>query len=241
MNPVSRRRASLWTGIIAVLALSSLVAGCAPSESTPGGASQIAASVSPIPASVSPIPVSVSPSPASVSPSPASVSPTASAAPSVRPTASASPTPGQPSVAADARPPAPDGLELLVERGVPGAGDTLATRYTVSWTVPLASGTTVRVFGITACPNEPVAGGVPCVTRSTPLPARIRNRLASGPAAAGSVSWTWPEADVDGPVLAWDGTNEYFAFVARAVNAAGSSRFVVVQSATACRPADCMS
>ncbi len=60
-----------------------------------------------------------------------------------------------------------------------------------------------------------------------------------GPAEQGSVSGEWPEADVDGAVLAVvDGTS-YFAFVVRGVNAAGRSSFEVVRSTVACT--DCMS
>jgi hypothetical protein len=95
------------------------------------------------------------------------------------------------------------------------------------------------VIGITTCPNEPTPDGVPCVTRRTPLPAKIRTLIAKGPAESGSISWDWPEADVDGPVLAYADGVSYYAFVVRAANAAGRSPFVVVRSTVAC--SDCMS
>jgi hypothetical protein len=128
-----------------------------------------------------------------------------------------------------------------VERGIEGEDGRLATRYTVSWRSPLDPDTIIRVVGITSCPVPPPATGErTCVTDDTPLPAKIRLPITTGPASNGSVSWLWPYQDVDGPVLAYVDGVSYVAYVVRAVNAAGGSRFVVVTSTVIC-PDSCMS
>ncbi len=104
---------------------------------------------------------------------------------------------------------------------------------------PLAPGTTISVYGVTTCPAKRTSSNRPCVTDSTRLPARIRELIVMGPAMDGSVSWDWPAADVDGPVLVVADGTSYYAFVMRAVNDAGRSPFVVVRSTVAC--SDCMS
>ncbi len=222
--PCFRWPATALVGAALVIATvtSACSAGGSPSTSLPASPSSVSATPSPV-ASMAP---SEPPATPVVTESPAATEPPMTEPPATAPAATEPPA-------------APDGLDYNVDPGVTGEGGLVMTRYTVSWTMPLDPGTSIRVFGITTCPNKPTADNPPCVTDRTPLPAKIRTLIAKGPAEPGSVSWEWPEADVDGPVLASvDGTS-YFAFVVRAVNAAGSSPFVVVRSAVACT--DCMS
>ena len=232
MHHVPRLR--MPAGILAVNALavvaftSACTAGPAPSGSmaspTADGSEAATATV----AAATPAPTAT-PAPPATEPAPA---------PTVTPSVTESP--GSPATPVTA-PAAAAGLAWSVEHEVATEDGNVVNRYTVTWTRPLDPGTMVQVFGITACPNEPTPDGIACVTRGTPLPARIRTRLASAAAEAGSASWDWPNLDADGPFIAWDGKDAYFALVVRAVNAAGASRFVVVHSVFACDPQDCMS
>ena len=216
--------ALVGAALVIATVTSACSAGASPSASSPASPSGVAATPSQA---------------ASMAPSEPLATP--SVTPSVTPAATASPTVTEPPTTAPATEPpaAPGGLDYNVEPDVAGEGGLVMTRYTISWTTPLDPGTTIRVFGITTCPSKPTPDNPPCVTDRTPLPAKIRTLIAKGPAAPGSVSWEWPQADVDGPVLAYADGTSYFAFVVRAVNAAGSSPFVVVLSTDACT--DCMS
>lgn len=185
-------------------------------------------------------------------------SPTASTAPTLAPTLAPTQAPSEPpateppavdsptpapsatSATVSLPPPAPTGLDYGIERGLDGEGGLVMTRYTVSWSAPLDPGTSISVFGVITCPVKRSPDNLPCVTESTRLPARIRELIVMGPASDGSISWDWPEADVDGPVLAvGPGGTSYYAFVVRAINDAGRSPFVVLRSTVAC--SDCMS
>ncbi len=135
-------------------------------------------------------------------------------------------------------PPAPTGVALAQEDG-PDASGLVVRQYTISWEAPLTSGVTIRIYGVTKCLNPPTSTGVPCVVDGMKLPASARTVVGRGPAEEGAASWRWPMAEVDGPVLAWDGEQSYYAFVVAAVNDAGRSPFVVVRSAVSC--SDCMS
>ncbi len=180
--------------------------------------------------------------PASASPSFShAVEPTVeSASPSTTGSASASQpaTPGASLEAATVPPPAPSGVTLDESEGTDATG-LVVQRFTVTWSAPLTPGVTIRVYGITRCLNPPTSTGVPCVTDGMKLPASARTVLARAHAVDGTASWSWPLADVDGPVLAWDGKRSYYAFVIAGSNDAGRSPFVVMRSAIAC--SDCMS
>jgi hypothetical protein len=164
------------------------------------------------------------------------------------PAATSRPSPttaGSPAVVVTAPPPAPSGppaapTGVTLDRGEgTDASGLVVQRFTVRWDAPLTPGVTIRVFGVTRCLNKPTTTGVPCVVDSMKVPAAARTLLGHGPSSDGAVSWTWPLADVDGPVLAWDGKRSYYAFVVTAANDAGRSPFVVAESAVAC--SDCAS
>jgi hypothetical protein len=154
-------------------------------------------------------------------------------------------TAGSPAAVVTAPPPAPSGppaapTGVTLDKGEgTDASGLVVQRFTVRWDAPLTPSVTIRVFGVTRCLNKPTSTGVPCVVDGMRVPAGARTLLAHGPSSAGVVSWTWPLADVDGPVLAWDGRRLYYAFVVTAANDVGRSPFVVAESAVAC--SDCMS
>lgn len=230
-HPVSQRLAA---GVSAIT-IAAITAAC-----SAGPASQPPVSVVPTSTATAADAGVATPAPS------ATATPAPSATTSPAPTASAtaaSETPVATITAPTEAPPVPAGLVLAIDHGATADDGTPVRRYTVTWTRPLEPGATVRVFGITTCPNPPTPDGVPCVTADTRLPAKIRTRLASSPAESGSASWDWPDIDADGPFVGYDGATVYFAVVLRAVNAAGASRFVVLQSATSCRPdlGGCMS
>ena len=165
-----------------------------------------------------------------------SPSPTSPSSSSVAPSPTAEMTTESPDVAAGP-PPAPSAVTLDTEEAIDDSG-LVVRRFTVRWEAPLTPGVTVRVYGVTKCLNQPTDGDVPCVVDGMKLPSSTRTVVARGPATDGTASWTWPLADVDGPVLAWDGKHSYYAFRIAASNTAGRSPFVVVESAMTC--VDCM-
>ena len=105
---------------------------------------------------------------------------------------------------------------------------------TISWTGPVTAGTTIRVYGITACLNPPGTDNVPCVGTDTLLPASALTLVASAPAAQGRVSWTWPSWGNIGQALAVHGSDTYYAFVVGAYTAAGHSKLMIAATAGAC-------
>ena len=63
---------------------------------------------------------------------------------------------------------------------------------TVTWKEANPNGVTIRVYGVTACIPPSKANFSPCLVKGTPLPAKVRELIASAPASKGKVSWTWP-------------------------------------------------
>lgn len=231
--PCFRGPTAALAGSVLVLAL--ITAACS------GGSLPSASSPASLPSVPSPPSPPASPVSPAASAEPTAAEPVATPAPPTQPPPTEAPaTPSAPPATASGPPPAPTGLDYGIERGVVGEGGLVMTRYTVAWSAPLDPRTSISVFGVISCPTKRTPSNPPCVTESTRLPAEIRELIVMGPATDGSISWDWPEADVDGPVLVVgpDGTS-YYAFVVRAVNDAGRSPFVVVRSTVAC--SDCMS
>ena len=92
----------------------------------------------------------------------------------------------------------------------------------------------IRVYGVTECINN--VDGEPCLVLHTALPDSVRDLVAKAPAADGSAGWTWPGWENIGGAMAVnpDGDHYYYAFVAAAYNAAGHSKFIILDSSTAC-------
>jgi hypothetical protein len=107
---------------------------------------------------------------------------------------------------------------------------------TVTWRSPRAEGVEIRAYGVTECLAEPAhakpGSGGPCLVRHTPLPASVRTLLATAPASAGKVAWSWieedPGCDPYSIGTAPDGQS-YRAVVAAAYNASGHSIFVIAE------------
>ena len=104
---------------------------------------------------------------------------------------------------------------------------------TVTWAGPRSKGTEIRVYGVTACIAMPPSPGEgadgPCLVEHTPLPESVRKLIAKAPASTGKISWTWRNWENIGSSVAMspDGT-AYEAIVIAAYNAAGHSKFIIV-------------
>jgi hypothetical protein len=107
---------------------------------------------------------------------------------------------------------------------------------TVTWTSPRTEGVEMRVYGVTECLAEPAhakpgADG-PCLVKRTRLPASVRILLATAPASAGKVTWSWIEEDLGCDPhsigTAPDG-QPYRAVVVAAYSAAGHSIFTIAE------------
>jgi hypothetical protein len=165
-----------------------------------------------------------------VTPSPltavASPSPVATPGPTQKPTPKATLIPV---------PPKPTGVRFRQDAGCLDAGCGRAQRVTqtVRWRAPRTKGVEIRVYGVTEClampaHPEPDSGG-PCLVEHTALPASVRTLLATAPATAGRVSWSWKQdtgcenwgmySPPDRPV--------YAAVVIAAYNASGHSIFAI--------------
>jgi hypothetical protein len=104
---------------------------------------------------------------------------------------------------------------------------------TVTWAAPRSEGVEIRVYGVTKCIAEPASpspgSGGPCLVEHTPLPAEDRTLLATAPASAGDLSWSWTgTSDCEGPGLAHDPRGPaYHAVVVAAYSASGQSIFAI--------------
>ena len=159
------------------------------------------------------------------------------------PTATLGPTP----TAAGARvPPKPTGVKLRArDRCVSESCHRYKHTRTVTWESPLTKGVEIRVYGVTKCvsrPADPKPGtDGPCLVKHTRLPASIRTLLATAPASAGKVTWTWidegdPGCDLTFPIGATPDGEYYYAVVVAAYSTSGHSIFTVAQSGTWVEP-----
>ena len=209
-----RRAASLLLGVV--------LAACAgnPTAPTPAGS----------PGALSPTPITAS-GPTSA-PSAATI-PTPQATPSPARTPSAASPPPKPTTAPV--PPMPTGATFHEDvECLETDCNEARTTQTVTWRTPPTKGVTIRAYGVTEClarpaHPEPGASG-PCLVTRTRLPASVRTLLATAPASAGKVSWSWTQetgcdvslgSDPDGPQIE--------AVVLAAYNASGQSIFTIAE------------
>jgi hypothetical protein len=130
-------------------------------------------------------------------------------------------------------PPAPTNVAFKVHtNGQDSDGFPRPYRLQVTWDTSVSADTTIEVWAVTECPATATRRHpqLPCLTRSTPLPASIRQRVASAPAGDGSVAWMVPGWEILGGPVAVDGEVQYWGVVVRAVNANGASRFVIARN-----------
>lgn len=179
---------------------------------------------------------------AGVAPSPPPVAPRTEAPSVVITPATASPadtdSPPSPSLSPTSRPtPKPTSIPVPPKPiGVTFHEDWGASEITqtVTWRAPRTEGVEIRVYGVTKCIAEPAhpkpSTSGPCLVEHTPLPPSVRTQLATAPASAGTVSWTWTqdigcniglEYDPDGPA--------YVAVVLAAYSASGHSIFAIAE------------
>ena len=164
-----------------------------------------------------------------VAPTPVSQGPSPSSWPTPKPT----PVPV---------PPKPTGVNFDEQQVVVGddAADAEITQ-TVTWRAPRTEGVEIRVFGVRGClaePKDPAAGtSGPCLVEHTMLPESVRALLATAPASAGTVSWSWTggfdcfiglQYDPNGPA--------YSAVVLAAYSASGHSIFAIAEPGLWLRP-----
>ena len=163
----------------------------------------------------------------------ATASPTAAATPaSPSPASTPQPTPEPTPVPV---PPKPTGVTFYEEMDPIGDGQVVELTQTVTWGAPRSEGVEIRVYGVTECIAEPADAAPgdtgPCLVVHTPLPASVRRLLATAPASAGAVSWTWSEEEGCDPSpfrSAPDGPG-YHAVVLAAYSAAGNSIFAIAE------------
>jgi hypothetical protein len=174
-------------------------------------------------------------------------SPTPSTAPAL---ATERPTP-RPAPRATPRPtPAPpakptEALFERIEMIEPSVGDDdesdaeqyYVTTYEVSWRTPRTDGVEIRVWGITKCLAEPAhpkpGTSGPCLVKGTRLSKSVETLIATAPASAGKVTWTWRSQEgcnlydslwnADAP----EGQGEIFAIVVGAYSGSGQSVFAI--------------
>lgn len=171
-----------------------------------------------------------------VSPTPTTLvaSPTPVATAAATPAAAPKPT----AKATRARvPPKPTGVKFRARaRCVSDSCHRYTFTQAVAWESPLTKGVEIRVYGVTECLAEPAhakpgADG-PCLVEHTPLPASVRILLATAPASAGKVTWSWTEEDPGCDPYsigtAPDG-QPYRAVVAAAYGASGHSIFAIAE------------
>ena len=197
--------------VLVLLGLAAIVAGCVASG---------AASPEPSAASAWPTPSeAASASPSEELTSPAAPSPTTVASPvDPSPSPSAAPTtePTSPPI-----PPKPTGVtfDTLYDGDTGGVSDIVEITQTVTWQAPRDEGVEIRVYGVTEClarPDDPAPGtSGPCLVVNTRLPESIRVLLATAPASAGIMSWSWTQdAGCDMPWIAnFPDGPQYYAVV----------------------------
>ena len=186
------------------------------------------------PPSASPAAASSTPAIALVSPSPTAPA-VATPKPTPRPTPKPTPVPA---------PPKPTGVKFDEDSKCLDADCNRARiTQTVLWRAPRKKGVEIRVYGVTEClampaHPEPGAGGA-CLVEHTALPASVRRMLATAPATAGRVSWSWKQWTGCGDfgISSPPGGRYYHAVVMAAYNASGHSIFAIAAPGTWYAPA----
>jgi hypothetical protein len=199
----------------AVVAILGLVLAACGADADPSATTRS----SPDPSSV----VSVTASPLTAA---ASTDAVATPRPTPKPTAKPTPVPV---------PPRPTGARFHEDYKCLGL-DCPRTRITQTalWRAPRTKGVEIQVFGVTECLSMPAhrkpgAEG-PCLVEHTALPASARRLLATAPATAGWVSWSWKQGDGCGGPSSFNsrpGGPAYYAIVIAAYNVSGHSIFAI--------------
>lgn len=212
-----------------VLSLGGCAAGASPGASSSTAATSSTAASSPSQAAV----MTTSPEPSAAPSQAVTPAPASAAAPSVKASAPASPSPASP-VPSLAPPPAPTSAAIAIESTGFGGTATL----TATWKQAATDGVTMRIYGVTKCLNarEPGPGetSVPCLVPGTTLTADVERLVASAPAAAGRVTWSWPGWGDIGAALATYKGEDFYAFVIGGNNAAGNSPLYIMASSGYC-------
>jgi hypothetical protein len=176
------------------------------------------------PPSASPAAASSTPEIALASPSPAAPA-VATPKPTPRPTRKPTPVPV---------PPKPTGVKFDQDsKCLDSDCNRARITQTVLWRAPRMKAVEIRVYGVTEClampaHPEPGAGGS-CLVEHTALPASVRRLLATAPATAGRVSWSWKmwTGCEDWGLSSPPGGRGYRAIVIAAYNASSHSIFAI--------------
>src|SRR5262249_25377589 len=152
--------------------------------------------------------------------------PVATPKPTATPTPKATPEPV---------PPKPTGVRFREHSKCldPACGRARVTQAVV-WRAPRTRGVEVRVYGVTSClaaPAHPTPGtGGPCLVEHTALLASVRRLLATAPASAGEVSWSWKVwtgCDDPNTLASPPHGDAYVSIVVAAYNASDHSIFAI--------------
>ena len=115
------------------------------------------------------------------------------------------------------------------------AGIDPCNSYKVTWTHPNPTGVTIKIYAVRDCLNPvvPPATTRVCVTPGTIIPSASLYLLGSKPAATGTFTFSLHGGATYG--YGWFDDGHYaYAVVVEAVNAVGSSPWVIAGSASKC-------
>lgn len=126
--------------------------------------------------------------------------------------------------------------------GVPPGGGSIEN-YNVRWSEANPTGVTVRIYGLLKClgPASATQTLFPCVTPKTVIPAADLVLIGQVAASAGTFTWSATFGPRSGP-LHWAavGNDLIYGVLITAVNAAGSSPRVIVDTGEGCLPGNCV-
>ncbi len=154
------------------------------------------------------------------SPSP---SPTPAPVPTPAPTASPKPTPKP------TPPPQPAGVTWRRVKDMPGPGAYKVTIvFRATWTEPAGAATKFLIYGVTDCLRYSKANDrTPCIVKGMSLDTSKLVLLATASGSARSAAVKVVRDEGEGP-------DPYWSYLIRAVNAAGNSKFTILEPGEVC-------
>jgi hypothetical protein len=200
---------SIRVRTIAVLAATSILAGC-----SAGPVSQATA-----------LPATTSPSEAAPS---VAATPSAVATPSASDAGNPTPTAGatESAPASTGVPPKPGNPTWTLKKETPGSSG-VTVEYDVTWTSPDGAASEFLAYGVTKCLRYAKKNdGKPCLVRGMPIPRANLKLLGRAPGDARSMTVSWEQGEA--------GPGPYWSILMRASNSVGDSIFTIVHTEDVC-------